>query len=362
MAKAILAKPGGSPEPTLPTHGASTLPSVEVDCYSLELEDEEGYAGDKANRRAFVQILDDVRQALRKAGDEDPLGDKRSEEISKKKLEQLLTEGDPEAGAIVQSAVEDFAQQLASVIRRFLRLKAWRDTECIVVGGGFRAGRIGELVIARTAIILKSDGIGLDLQLIHDHPDEAGLIGAAHLLPAWMVEGHDAMLAVDVGGTNIRAGVVKLNLAKAKDLSKARVAEMKLWRHGDEEELRRDEAIDGLVEMIQELIVYAKENRLRLAPVIGIGCPGTIRADGSIERGAQNLPGNWESPKFNLPAILREKIPDIGEHEALVVMHNDAVVQGLSEIPYMKDRVHWGVLTIGTGLGNARFTNRQKRK
>jgi predicted NBD/HSP70 family sugar kinase len=114
--------------------------------------------------------------------------------------------------------------------------------------------------------------------------------------------------------------------------------------------------------MIQELIVYAKENRLRLAPVIGIGCPGTIRADGSIERGAQNLPGNWESPKFNLPAILREKIPDIGEHEALVVMHNDAVVQGLSEIPYMKDRVHWGVLTIGTGLGNARFTNRQKRK
>jgi hypothetical protein len=36
----------------------------------------------------------------------------------------------------------------------------------------------------------------------------------------------------------------------------------------------------------------------------------------------------------------------------------DAVVQGLSEIPYMRDAVHWGVFTIGTGLGNARFTNR----
>jgi hypothetical protein len=40
-------------------------------------------------------------------------------------------------------------------------------------------------------------------------------------------------------------------------------------------------------------------------------------------------------------------------------MHNDAVVQGLSEIPYMRDAEHWGVLTIGSGLGNARFTNRR---
>jgi hypothetical protein len=40
-------------------------------------------------------------------------------------------------------------------------------------------------------------------------------------------------------------------------------------------------------------------------------------------------------------------------------MHNDAVVQGLSQLPYVRDRLHWGVLTIGTGLGNARFTNRR---
>ncbi|MBX6323963.1 MAG: ROK family protein, partial [Rhodospirillaceae bacterium] len=40
-----------------------------------------------------------------------------------------------------------------------------------------------------------------------------------------------------------------------------------------------------------------------------------------------------------------------------VVMHNDAVVQGLSEAPFMGDVKRWGVLTIGTGLGNARFTN-----
>jgi len=41
-------------------------------------------------------------------------------------------------------------------------------------------------------------------------------------------------------------------------------------------------------------------------------------------------------------------------------MHNDGVAQGLSEVPFMQDIERWGVLTIGTGLGNARFTNRRK--
>ncbi len=43
-------------------------------------------------------------------------------------------------------------------------------------------------------------------------------------------------------------------------------------------------------------------------------------------------------------------------------MHNDGVAQGLSEVPFMQDVERWGVLTIGTGLGNARFTNRRKDK
>jgi len=38
----------------------------------------------------------------------------------------------------------------------------------------------------------------------------------------------------------------------------------------------------------------------------------------------------------------------------------DGVVQGLSEVPFMQDVDHWGVVTIGTSLGNARFTNRRK--
>ena len=43
-------------------------------------------------------------------------------------------------------------------------------------------------------------------------------------------------------------------------------------------------------------------------------------------------------------------------------MHNDGVAQGLAEVPFMQDAERWGVLTIGTGLGNARFTNRRNGK
>jgi predicted NBD/HSP70 family sugar kinase len=114
--------------------------------------------------------------------------------------------------------------------------------------------------------------------------------------------------------------------------------------------------------MLKDLIKIADKGGLKLAPLIGIGCPGIINPDGGIERGAQNLPGNWESSKFNPPASLIEGIPQIGDHDTAVVMHNDGVAQGLAEVPFMQDVEHWGVLTIGTGLGNARFTNRRNGK
>ena len=344
----------------LPTHGAAVLPSVKVDSYNLEVEDEDGFVGDRANRSAFWEILDKWRKPLKELG-QDPLGDQPSEEIGKKKLAALLTDGDPETASLVQSAVEEFAQQLALVIRRFLRLKDWRDTECLVIGGGFRASRVGELAVARAGLILKAAEIGIDLELIRSDPDEAGLLGAAHLLPAWMLKGYEGILAVDVGGTNIRAGIVELNLKKASDLSKARVVQSELWRHGDED-VKRDDAVERLADMLNDMLAWGKKNKIPLAPVIGIGCPGVIHEDGSIARGAQNLPGNWESSRFNLPRAVAEAVPHIGDHETLVVMHNDAVVQGLSELPFVKDRTHWGVLTIGTGLGNARFTTRQSSK
>ena len=164
---------------------------------------------------------------------------------------------------------------------------------------------------------------------------------------------------MDRSGSNIRAGIVELNLEKERDLSKARVLDMKAWRHKDED-VERDEAVARLAQMLGGLIKVAKKRDLNLAPVLGLGCPGIIEEDGSITRGAQNLPGNWESSKFNLPAAVREELPQIGHHETLVVMHNDAVVQGLSELPHLGNYKRWGVLTIGIGLGNVRFSKKPR--
>jgi hypothetical protein len=339
-------------------HGATRLPSVDVDSFNLELKDDEGFLGDRASKGAFRKILDRWRKPSRKSG-EDPFGDEPSDRISKRTLDAMLVGEDTEASAIVHSAIEEFALELAYVTRRFLKTKAWAKTERIVVGGGFRDSRLGELAIARTEIILKDEKFNVDIMPIRHHPDEAGLIGCLHLAPSWIFEAHDSILAVDIGGTNIRCGVVETRWKKAPDLSKACVWKSELWRHADDEPTREG-AVKRLVKMLKGLITEAEADGLKLAPFIGVSCPGVINEDGSIEKGAQNLPGNWESSKFNLPASLVEGIPEIGEHDTAVLMHNDGVVQGLSEIPFMQDVDRWGVLTIGTGLGNARFTNRRK--
>ena len=339
-------------------HGASRLPSVEVDSFNIELKDEDGFLGDRASKGAFREILDDLRKPLKKNGD-DPLGKKSAEEIAKSELDNALIGDDIHASALVHSAIEEFALELAHVAGKFLKTKAWADTERIVVGGGFRQSRVGELVIARTDIILKGEDFKVDLVPIRFHPDDAGLIGTLHLAPSWIFEAHDSILAVDIGGTNIRCGVVETRWKKAPDLSKATVWKSELWRHADDEPTREG-AVKRLAKMLKDLIAEAESEGLKLAPFIGIACPGVIDADGSIEKGAQNLPGNWESSKFNLPASLIEAIPLIGDHDTSVLMHNDGVVQGLSEVPFMQDVERWAVLTIGTGLGNARFTNRRK--
>jgi predicted NBD/HSP70 family sugar kinase len=341
-------------------HGAERLPSVDVDSFNIEMKDEDGFLGDRASKGAFREILEDLRKPLKKNG-EDPLGNKSAEQISKSVLDGALLGDDIHAAALVHGAIEEFAKELTYVTSRFLKSKSWAGTERIVVGGGLRQSRVGELAIARTDILLKADGFRVDLVPIRFHPDEAGLIGCLHLAPSWIFEGLDSILAVDIGGTNIRCGVVETRWKKAPDLSKASVWRSELWRHADDEPTREG-AVKRLVKMLKGLISEAQAEGLKLAPFIGIACPGVINDDGSIAKGAQNLPGNWESSKFNLPTSLAEGIPMIGDHDTAVLMHNDGVAQGLSEVPFMQDVDRWGVLTIGTGLGNARFSNRRKDK
>jgi hypothetical protein len=331
-----------------------------VDSFNIELKDDDGFLGDRASKGAFRKILDSLRKPLRKNG-EDPLGDKSTEVIGKGALDEALLGEDVGAAALVHGAIEEFASELAYVTSRFMKTKAWAGTERIVVGGGFRESRVGEVAIARTDILLKAEGFQVDLVPIRFDPDEAGLIGCLHLAPSWIFEAHDSILAVDIGGTNIRCGLVETRWKKAPDLSKASVWKSELWRHADDEPTREG-TVKRLVKMLKGLIAEADTEDLKLAPFIGIACPGVINDDGSIAKGAQNLPGNWESSRFNLPASLVEAIPEIGGHDTAVLMHNDGVAQGLSEVPFMQDVERWGVLTIGTGLGNARFSNRRKDK
>lgn len=341
-------------------HGAPDLPCVTVDDYNIELRDREGFIGDRASKSAFQEKLDEWRNKVRAVGD-DPLGKTPTKKLSKKNIDAALSGDDAEGAALVHAAVEDFAAEFADVLMRYLKREQWKKTPRIVVGGGFRQSDVGELAIARAMTLMKAEGHAIELCPIEHHPDDAGLIGAIHLMPPWMLKGHKAIVAVDIGGTNMRAGIVELNLDKKDDFSAARVWKSEIWRHADESP-SRSASVEKLAGMINALVSKAIKAKLEPAPVIGIGCPGLIAPDGSIEKGGQNLPGgNWESEHFNLPEELTKAIPEIDGQPTFVIMHNDAVVQGLSQIPFMKDVEHWGVVTIGTGLGNAHFTNREGR-
>jgi hypothetical protein len=52
--------------------------------------------------------------------------DEVGDDLSKKELDDLLKRGEPEAAGIIHGAIEDFSQELALVVRRYLKLKGWK--------------------------------------------------------------------------------------------------------------------------------------------------------------------------------------------------------------------------------------------
>jgi hypothetical protein len=351
---------GTAKAPLLCGHGSLRLPRVDILSYNIELKDNGGFLGDRASKKALAGILDEARKPLIKEG-RDPFGERPSNEIGKKQLDKALEKGDAETAGLVHSVVEDFSQEFAFVVRRLLKDKSWQDVERIAVGGGMRGHRIGELAIGRLSALLKAHKIDVEIVPIASDPDDAGLLGAVQLAPEWVFKGHDAIVAVDIGGTNMRVGLVTFDLKKSPGFAGAAVTEREIWCHADDD-VTRDAAVGSLVEMIDRIVKRAEKEQHKLAPFIGIGCPGIVEPDGSIDRGTQNLPGNWASARFNLPQRIVEAIPMIGDDDTQVALHNDAVVQGLSETMNMTDVKQWGILTLGTGLGNASFVNRRPHK
>jgi hypothetical protein len=170
-------------------HGATRLPSVEVDSFNIEMKYDEGFLGDRASKGAFRKILDSLRKPLKKNGD-DPLGKKSTSEIAKTELDEALVGDDVGAAALVHGAIEEFAQELAYVTRRFLKTKAWPvPSASWLAEAGSRAGRR-----TRDARKHHSQGRGfrVDLVPIRFHPD-AGLIGTLHLTPSLNIEAMTAL-------------------------------------------------------------------------------------------------------------------------------------------------------------------------
>ncbi|KAB1069336.1 ROK family protein [Methylobacterium planeticum] len=329
-------------------HGTRHFPDNRLDAYNLKLEQNGGFVGDRVRSKAFTLILDGLREEARRSGP-DPLGDTASED--RPSLDDLLERPGSEAGAVVARAVDLYAAAFADVVRRFLAEDEWRGTERVVVGGGLRESRLGKEAIRRAGALLRAGGHTVEVLPIRADPDEAALLGALHLLP--LGERDRAFLAVDIGGGNIRAGVVVP--PEVGDLE-GRVLFREHWRHR-KEPVGRDDMVGRMVGMLSALVERAEADGLALAPFVGIGCPGEIQADGAIASGTQNLPGHWQEPDFNLPTRVAKSLGRIGGEPVSVLLHNDAVLQGLSELTRMRDVSRWGVLTIGTGLGNARFTS-----
>src|SRR5258708_10301019 len=186
-------------------HGATRLCDVIVLSHNVALRDSDSaFIGDQANDRALADVLERRRAEMRAEGG-DPFDGLPTGKLTKERLDNELNHGAPTTKALLRQAIEEFANRLAGVVRAFRQLAEWRRVEHLAIGGGFSGSGFGRCVIERAGEILADTGPRL--QPIHHPPDEAGLIGAAYLVCRLLLE-KNSMLAVDLGGTKMRVGLL----------------------------------------------------------------------------------------------------------------------------------------------------------
>ena len=336
-------------------HGAKDLPVVSVGDYTVDFRD----YGCLTGRRAFQSFPRGwpggqlTSCGLAAGSPRDMPGERRPGRAFASRAFALgtLEAADP------PGVVEELARELAAVARRLLATPSWSGLEHIAVGGELRTSRTGERAIKRASVLLRAEGHSVTMRPIRHQPDQAGLIGSAHLVPTACLVGHDAMLAIDVGGSDVRAGLIEFNLDDEPNLRAARTEGLCVCRAADKEP-GRDEVLKRLAAMLADLVRHARKERYRLAPVVGLACPGVIGPDGRIKPTGQNLPGEGETADVSLPARLAGLLPGLDGQPVAVVMHNNVVIQGLSELPWLGHAARWGLLAVGPGLGSASFSNR----
>jgi hypothetical protein len=94
-----------------------------VDACNAELRNNQEFVGDRANTRAFQKYLDQWRERVRRVG-QDPFSSMPTRQLYEDRhaFQEILTNSDYKAVGMLFSAVEDYAQQLAGVVRCLLRL------------------------------------------------------------------------------------------------------------------------------------------------------------------------------------------------------------------------------------------------
>jgi len=140
-------------------------------------------------------------------------------------------------------------------------------------------------------------------------------------------------IGVDLGGTNIKFGVVS---EKGKVLQKGMLSA--------QANLGRGAILNNIKKAIEESLSFAKQKKIKIKS-IGVGSPGTVNLDtGKIEGSCPNLPQmvnvnlkKWLSRYFEFP----------------IYVDNDANLMALAESKFgaakgYKDAL---CLTIGTGIG-----------
>ncbi len=100
-----------------------------------------------------------------------------------------------------------------------------------------------------------------DIKPIRNHSDHAGLIGCIQLVPSWILSGHESILVVDIGGTNIlEPASSSFDARRSEDLFSAAVGHFELWRHR-EDEPEREDAVQRLIDMLLGLHQARGERR-----------------------------------------------------------------------------------------------------
>ncbi len=141
------------------------------------------------------------------------------------------------------------------------------------------------------------------------------------------------IIGIDLGGTNIRGGLVSEN-------NLIKIISQKIYAQGSEEEV------------LQELFTLTDRLITDSITAIGIGVPGLADATHGIVYDVVNIP-SWKEVPLKKRMEQRYKVP--------VFINNDANCFALGEFYFGKGKVCNSMigLTVGTGLGSGIIINRK---